>query len=126
MMTQRQTATSTTADRAAPPAPTQLFIDGKLVDASSGSVYPNIDPATEGILGMVADAGCKDMEAAISAARRSFDHSDWATNHPLRLHCLQQLQTALIAAQDHLRPLISAVGPRRALRSCCYASASLS
>jgi aldehyde dehydrogenase (NAD+) len=85
-----------------------LLIDGKLVSAQSGNTYPNINPATEAPLGQVADAGPEDMDAAITAARRAFDGSDWSTNHALRHRCLQQLHSALLAAQDEMRPLISA------------------
>ncbi|MEH6549762.1 MAG: aldehyde dehydrogenase family protein [Pseudomonadales bacterium] len=85
-----------------------LFIDGKLVPAQSGNTYSNISPATEEIIGQVADAGTEDMDAAIGAARRVFDQTDWSTNHEFRYHCLQQLHAALLAAQDEIRPLISA------------------
>ena len=67
-----------------------LLINGELVSAQSGNTYPNINPATEAILGQVADAGPEDMEAAIAAARHAFDDSDWSTNHALRHRCLQQ------------------------------------
>ena len=69
----------------------RLFIDGELVNAASGKTYPNINPATEEIMGEVADAGREDMDQAIAAARRAFDGTDWSTNHTFRLHCLQQL-----------------------------------
>jgi aldehyde dehydrogenase (NAD+) len=91
-----------------PAGESRLLIDGKLVPARSGKLYPNTDPATEETIGHVADAGPEDMEAAIAAARRAFDHTDWSTNHDFRLHCLRQLRDALTAAKDHLRPLIAA------------------
>ena len=86
---------------------TQLFIDGELVDAASGKTYPNINPATEEVMGEVADAGPEDMERAIAAARRAFDGTDWSTNHALRLKCLRQLKAALDANMDELREQIS-------------------
>ena len=46
-----------------------LLIDGKLVPAASGAVFDNINPATEEVIGVVADAGAPDMDAAIEAAR---------------------------------------------------------
>ncbi|MFM7273751.1 MAG: aldehyde dehydrogenase family protein, partial [Gammaproteobacteria bacterium] len=86
----------------------RLLIDGKLVPARSGRRYPNIDPATEALIGEVADAGPEDMEEAIAAARRAFDSTDWSTNHAFRLHCLKQLRDALQSQKDRLRPLIAA------------------
>jgi len=81
---------------------TRMLIDGKLVEASSGEQYPNIDPATEEILGYTADGGPDDIEAAISAARRAFDETDWATNPALRRRCLEQLSSAISEALDDL------------------------
>ena len=87
---------------------TRLFIDGELVDAASGNTYPNINPATEAVMGQVADAGPEDMDRAIAAARRAFDETDWSTNHAFRLHCLQQLKAGLLAVQDEFKLQISA------------------
>ena len=50
----------------------KLYIDGELVEAASGKTYPNINPATEDVMGEVADAGPEDMDRAIVAARRAF------------------------------------------------------
>lgn len=48
----------------------RLLIAGEMVSAASGSTYPNINPATEEVMGQVADAGPEHMERAIAAARR--------------------------------------------------------
>ncbi len=87
---------------------TRLFIDGELVDAASGNTYPNINPATEQVIGEVADAGPEDMDRAIAAARRAFDETDWSTNHGFRLACLRQLKAGLEAETDDLKQQISA------------------
>lgn len=85
-----------------------LFIDGELVPAVSGGTYPNINPATEEVMGQVADAGPEDMERAIAAARRAFDETDWSTNHEFRHKCLQQLQAGLRAVEDDFKQQIAA------------------
>ena len=87
---------------------TRLFIDGELVDAASGRTYPNVNPATEEVMGEVADAGPEDMERAIAAARRAFDETDWSTNHAFRHHCLQQLKDGLLAVQSDFKQQIAA------------------
>ena len=46
----------------------RLLIDGKLVPASRGT-FPTINPATEEVLGVAADATVGDMADAIDAAR---------------------------------------------------------
>lgn len=49
-------------------AESRLFIDGELVPATGGRLYPNINPATEAVLGEVADAKESDMDRAIGVA----------------------------------------------------------
>ena len=87
---------------------THLFIDGELVAAASGKTYPNINPATEAVIGETADAGPEDMDRAIAAARRAFDETDWATNHTFRHHCLAQLREGLEAVREEFKLQISA------------------
>ncbi|MEX2293864.1 MAG: aldehyde dehydrogenase family protein [Acidimicrobiales bacterium] len=88
----------------------RMLIDGKLVEGESGS-FANVNPATEEILGEVADASTADMQRAIDAARRAFDTTDWSTNRSLRQACLLQLHGALVAEQEAIREeLILEVG----------------
>jgi aldehyde dehydrogenase (NAD+) len=75
----------------------RMLIDGKLVEAGSGRTFENINPATEEVLGLVADASASDMQLAISAPRRAFDETSWSTDRAFRKHCLDQLQDALEA-----------------------------
>ena len=87
-----------------------MLIDGKLVEGEAGS-FTNVNPATEEVLGEVADASTADMHRAIDAARRAFDDTDWSTNRELRKACLLQLHEALVAEQEALREeLIREVG----------------
>ncbi|WP_432829077.1 aldehyde dehydrogenase family protein [Dactylosporangium sp. CA-092794] len=81
----------------------RMLIDGKLVEAGSGRRFPNIDPATEEVLGYTADGTAEDTDAAIAAARRAFDETDWSTNHAFRRHCLEQLTEAVTAAMEDIR-----------------------
>jgi aldehyde dehydrogenase (NAD+) len=102
----------TTSDSATAVAGEQrMQIDGKLVEAKSGKMFDNINPATEEVLGQVADAGHEDMEEAIAAARRAFDETAWSTDKELRQRCLLQLQTALEGERELLRAeLVAEVG----------------
>jgi acyl-CoA reductase-like NAD-dependent aldehyde dehydrogenase len=79
-----------------------MLIDGKLVEGEAGT-FSNINPATEEVLGEVADASKADMHRAIDSARRAFDETDWSTNHAFRKRCLEQLQEALEAEREALR-----------------------
>ncbi|MEP5569512.1 MAG: aldehyde dehydrogenase family protein [Halioglobus sp.] len=86
----------------------RLLIDGQLVSAASGQTYPNVNPATEEVMGEVADAGWEDMDQAIAAARRAFDESDWSTNHDFRLKCLEQLKQGLLEEMEEFKQQIAA------------------
>jgi aldehyde dehydrogenase (NAD+) len=89
----------------------RMLIDGKLVEAKSGHTFENINPATEEVLGVVSDAGHDDMDAAIAAARRAFDETDWSTNKDLRKQSLLQLRAALEEERELLRSeLVGEVG----------------
>ena len=87
---------------------TRLLINGQLVDAKSGKTYDNIDPATEEVIGVAADAGKEDMELAIASARKAFDETDWSTNKEFRIKCLKQLSAGFKEVQEELRQQIIA------------------
>src|SRR6202023_1687070 len=54
--------------------------------------------------------------AAIDAARRAFETTDWSTNVELRIRCLDQLHRARVEHRDELADLaIAEVGATRAL-----------
>ncbi len=53
-----------------------LFIDGKFVSPASKSWFPTINPANEETLAEVAEAGERDVDRAVRAARRAFE-DDW-------------------------------------------------
>ena len=50
-----------------------LFINGKFENPQTGNYFPSINPANEEHLSMIAEAGEKDINAAVSAARKAFD-----------------------------------------------------
>ncbi len=80
----------------------RLLIDGELVHATGNRTYENINPATEEVIGVAADAGPDDIERAIAAARRAFDETEWSRDHSLRARCLRQLHEAF---EENLEPL---------------------
>jgi aldehyde dehydrogenase (NAD+) len=95
----------------------RLLVDGKLV-AGNGGTFPTINPATEEVLGVAADATAEDMNAAIGAARTAFDQGGWATDVELRVRCIRQLQQAMRDHAEELRELtIAEVGAPRMLTS---------
>ncbi|MGY4648292.1 aldehyde dehydrogenase [Mycobacterium sp. URHB0021] len=91
----------------------RLLVDGKLVAGGAGT-FPTLNPATEEVLGVAADASADDMGQAIEAARRAFDGTDWSTDTGRRVRCIRQLQQALRDHVEELRELtIAEVGAPR-------------
>ena len=50
-----------------------LFIDGKFTPPASGKYFKTINPANEKVLAEVAEAGEKDVDRAVQAARKAYD-----------------------------------------------------
>jgi aldehyde dehydrogenase (NAD+) len=86
----------------------RMLIDGKLVESSSGATFDNVNPATEQVIGVAADATVDDARAAVEAARRAFDETDWATDHAFRARCLRQLKEAMVEARQALSDVLVA------------------
>src|SRR6476620_9920394 len=94
-------ATATDTDE--PTADRRLLIDGKLLETTR--TFPSINPATGEVLGYAPDATVADAEAAVAAARRAFDATEWSTNTELRVRCLEQFHQALIDHHHELAEL---------------------
>ncbi len=91
----------------APLAPeTRNLIDGRLAEASNGATFENRNPASDEPIGICSDGTKDDMEAALAAARRAFDETDWATNPALRARCVRQLYEAMKADKEQLRSIV--------------------
>jgi aldehyde dehydrogenase (NAD+) len=89
---------------------TQNLIDGRLVAASDGGTFPNVNPATEEVLGVTANGTRDDIDRAIAAARHAFDATSWSQDHVFRAHCLRQLRDALWDEREQLRAIVVAEG----------------
>lgn len=57
--------------------PPKLWIQGDWVEAESGRTFETINPATEEVISEVAEAGEKDIERAVQAARQAFEAGPW-------------------------------------------------
>ncbi len=80
----------------------KLYIDGVLRRAAGEKMYDNIGPWTGEVVGKAADASREDVNAAISAARRAFDATDWSRQHSFRHSLLRKYQDVLVANREKL------------------------
>jgi acyl-CoA reductase-like NAD-dependent aldehyde dehydrogenase len=60
----------------------RLFIDGRWVDSISGRTFESLNPATDEVNAVVAEAGPEDVDLAVKAARRAFESGPWAEMAP--------------------------------------------
>ncbi|QGZ93696.1 aldehyde dehydrogenase family protein [Terricaulis silvestris] len=58
-------------------SPKGLLIDGKIAPAQSGKTFDAINPATEAKIGAAASGEAADVDAAVKAARRTFEQKSW-------------------------------------------------
>ena len=83
----------------------KLYIDGALRDAEGGKTFDVIGPWTGETVGVAADASAADVEAAITAARRAFDETDWSQNVELRVTLVKKLRALFEANKERLSDL---------------------
>jgi phenylacetaldehyde dehydrogenase len=57
--------------------PRKMLINGQWVNAISGKTFPTYNPATGEVLAQVAEGDSADIEQAVKAARKAFDHGPW-------------------------------------------------
>lgn len=82
----------------------QHWIDGK---ASGEPTAESIDPATDDIVGRFAAGGAREADAAIAAARRAFDTSQWPMAPRMRQRVLLDWAAALRKDVDILAELLT-------------------
>ncbi|WP_054711685.1 aldehyde dehydrogenase [Bacillus sp. JCM 19041] len=81
------------------------FINGKYTDAVSTRTFENINPATEEVLGTVAEGSKEDVDLAVKAARRALN-GRWKTM-PLaeRSKIIRRIGDIILERQDELANL---------------------
>jgi aldehyde dehydrogenase (NAD+) len=84
----------------------KLCIDGVIRSAAGGRTYDNIGPWTGEAVGRAAEASREDVEAAIVAARRAFDTTDWSTKHSYRHDLLKRFRDLLQTNRQKLVEIV--------------------
>jgi acyl-CoA reductase-like NAD-dependent aldehyde dehydrogenase len=92
--------------------PNELFIGGRWVAPAAGGRIEVISPDTEQVAAVVAEAGERDMDAAVSAAREAFDRGPWPRMEPAeRAAIVRRMAGLLRERQDELaRAFVAEIG----------------
>jgi aldehyde dehydrogenase (NAD+)/gamma-glutamyl-gamma-aminobutyraldehyde dehydrogenase len=98
--------------------PRRAFIDGRLVDAASGAVFDNINPATGMLLGPVAACDAADVDAAVKAARRAFDSGVWSRAAPEERKRVLLSLANLVRANAEELALIESLDSGKTIKDC--------
>jgi len=86
--------------------PKQLLIGGKFVDAQSGKTLQSFNPATEELLGEVAEGDAADVDIAVASARKTFESDAWRNMSPhARGHLLSRIADLIDKHADELAVL---------------------
>jgi len=86
----------------------EIFVGGQWRPPASGETYATINPATEEVSAQVAKGDERDVDLAVQAARRAFDHGPWprmAASERARI--LWKLADLIIANLDEMARLES-------------------
>ncbi|MEF2526933.1 MULTISPECIES: aldehyde dehydrogenase family protein [Streptomyces] len=81
------------------------FIDGQWVDSAKQT--ESLNPSTGKVLGTFADAGAEEATAAIAAARRAFDTTDWSRDRNLRARALFEMADRLAERRDEFVTMLA-------------------
>jgi betaine-aldehyde dehydrogenase len=107
-MTAAELAALVTEDEAATAAAQPMFIGGEWVEARDGARLDVVDPGTGKVFATVPDAGEADVDAAVAAARATFDGGPWSQLTPRdRSRLLQRLADGLRANAGEIARLES-------------------
>lgn len=109
---------------------TKLLIDNRWVNSQSGRTFPTINPATGQEICQVAEADAADVDIAVKAARKAFDHGPWRkTNGVERARLINRLadliekhadELARLESLDNGKPLAMARDVDVAATIACY------
>jgi aldehyde dehydrogenase (NAD+) len=80
----------------------KLYIDGVVRMAAGARTYDNIGPWSGEVVGKAADAAPEDVNAAIAAARRAFDKTDWPRQRDERFALVKRFRDLLVANRETL------------------------
>ena len=87
-----------------------LYIGGEWVASTGNDRIEVISPHTEEVIATVPDSTAGDVDAAVAAARHTFDHTDWATMPPAeRLEIVSRFADIYAARMADMAQVLSLI-----------------
>src|SRR5271170_6779300 len=87
---------------------TKLLINNRWVNSQSGKTFATINPTTGQEICQVAEADAADVDIAVKAARKAYDHGTWhKASGPERARLLNRLADLIEKHADELAALES-------------------
>lgn len=100
--------------------PGRLLIDGQWVDARSGQRFEVRDPSSDDVIARVAEGDAADVDAAVAAARRAFEDSEWSRMKPCDRERLMHRLADLIEREADSLAELEAIDNGKALVMARY------
>ncbi|MEQ1956559.1 aldehyde dehydrogenase [Mesorhizobium sp. CN2-181] len=100
--------------------PSLAFIGGAFVDARSGRKFESINPATGAVLGAVAHCDAADVNAAVKAARRSFEDGVWSRAAPDPRKAVLLKLADLVRAHKEELAVLESIDSGKTIRDCLH------
>lgn len=83
------------------------WIDGKYVESANGKTFVNINPATEEVLGTVAEGGKEEIDRAVAAARKALNGPWKKMTTQERITVLRRIGDIILERKEELARLES-------------------
>lgn len=91
----------------------QAFIDGRYVDAASGTSFDDVSPVDGRVLTQVAACDGEDVNCAVAAARRAFESGSWSRLAPAERTRMLQRIADQTSTPSSIPPGSSWIDPKR-------------
>ncbi|MFC5403255.1 aldehyde dehydrogenase [Cohnella soli] len=81
------------------------FIDGQYIDLGASPTFDNINPATEQVIGRIAEGGKAEVDLAVAAAKRAFNNGWKQSKLSERAAILRKIGDIILHRKDELAML---------------------
>jgi acyl-CoA reductase-like NAD-dependent aldehyde dehydrogenase len=100
--------------------PSQAFIGGRFLDTGAAGTFESVNPATGTVLGSVVHCGPQDVDAAVKAARSSFDGGSWSHAAPDERKVVLLKLADLVRTHKEELAVLESLDSGKTIRDCLH------